>query len=51
MDNKNYSYVFLRGIKDFENGFPAWGAKKDVDLLVYDNAIYTVPPVILTAGI
>lgn len=39
MDHKNFSYVFLRGIESFENGFPAWGSKKDVDLLVDDRAI------------
>lgn len=39
MDLENYQYVVLRGFFDYLNGYPAFGSKEDIDLLVEDAAL------------
>jgi hypothetical protein len=42
MEDLGYRYVVLRGYDRFDQGFPAYGAKEDVDLLVEDRAISAI---------
>jgi hypothetical protein len=42
LDDKGYKYVVLRGFLDFDQGYPARGAKGDIDFLMEDAAL---PPI------
>ncbi len=38
LDQSGYKYAVLRGFLEFDKGYPAWGSKNDVDLIVEDAA-------------
>ena len=42
MDQSGHGYVVLRGFDGFANGYPAHGAKEDIDLLVADDALLPI---------
>ncbi len=42
MDQSGHGYVVLRGFDGFANGYPAHGAKEDIDLLVADDALMPI---------
>jgi hypothetical protein len=42
MEQSGHGYVVLRGFSGFAEGYPAHGAKEDVDLLVSDDAVLPI---------